>query len=142
MRFDLTFFKYSLLVATLWIAPIVASGQTDQQQSAPVQKKPKIVFSQNMNQSNRELNWSRTYFLSFKKTREAIYLKLAATHCANAIKVLKATQAGFPNTTPFYYKAKNRRYTACGFFQQLQETALRLAPAHHIEDLTNQECDF
>ena len=88
------------------------------------------------------MDWSKTYYLSFQKTREAIYLKLAATHCTNAVKVLKATQVSFPNTTRFYYKAKNRRFTACRFYEELQETALRLDPRHHIKDISNEGCDF
>lgn len=117
-------------------------SQNAQQQAAPAQKRPKTTFSQSMNQSIQDLKWSKTYYLSYKKTNEAIYLKLAATHCANAINVLKATQASFPNTTRFYYKAKNKRFEACRFFGDIQETALRLAPSNQIKNIASDGCDF
>lgn len=131
-----------VLIITLWSTPLTAFGQANQQQKAPVRKSPKVTFSQNMTLAKSELGWSKTYYQSFKKTKEAVYLKLAATHCANAVKVLKATQTGLPNTTRFYYKAKNQRYSTCRFFEQLQETALRLPPEHHIGDLPDHGCDF
>ena len=138
----MSLYKSSWLLCAFWLIPNLVWGQTEPQGAQPAPPKPKVTFSQNMNQTNRELDWSRTYYLSFQKTKEAIYLKLAGAHCANAIKVLKATQASFPNTTRFHYKAKNKRYTACRFFEELQETALRLGPSHHIQDLPNEGCDF
>lgn len=131
-----------LFIWALSILPLSVLCQGTVQQQAPVPKRPKVTYSRNMTIASRELNWSQTYFDSYKKTKEAIYLKLAATHCTNAVNVLKATQASLPNTTRFYYKAKNKRFDACRFFKKLQDTALRLDPRHYINDLHDGGCKF
>jgi len=135
-------FGYFLLSIIFCVCPMMLVGQTAQQKSTQIQQKNRLTFSQGMNQSAQELKWSHTYYQSFKKTQTASYLKLAATHCANAIKLLETTQAMFPNTTRFYYKAKNKRFAVCQFYGKLQETALRLAPEYHIEDIANHSCKF
>ncbi|NQU64507.1 MAG: hypothetical protein HQ517_09525 [SAR324 cluster bacterium] len=94
-----------------------------------------------MNKSDRDLKLCQTYYLSYKKGQEASYLKLAETYCISAIKVLKATQANYLNTTRFYYRAKNKRYAVCQFFEELQATASRLDIRHHIKD-ADGGCSF
>ena len=142
MSIKSTFFKIGIITIWILLIPLVATGQTARKNTVQEQQQPKIRFSKNISQSNREMNWSRTYYLSFQKTNETIYLKLSADHCANAIRVLRTTQDSFPNTTPFYYKAKNKRVIACRFYNSLQETALRLGPDHYIYDLSDNGCDF
>ena len=135
-------FSVLILIIPVLVFPLMSFGQTAEQNSAQTQQKPQLTFSQSINRSNQELKRSKIYFLSFMKSREASYLTLAATNCANAVKTLKATQAMFPNTTRFYYQAKNKRFTACQFFEELQETASRLDPRYHIKDVSEDGCSF
>jgi len=95
-----------------------------------------------MTLASRELHWSRTYFDSYVKTGEAVYLQLAATHCIKAINVLKETQQTLPNTTRFYYQTKTKRVDACLFYKTLQDTSLRLGQHQHMKDIPDQGCDF
>lgn len=134
--------RFGFPLGLILLIALSANGQTPQQTPATVQQTPKTTFSQNMNLAGREINWSQTYFQSFHKTGETTYLDLAAKHCINAIKVLKATQTRFPNTTRFYYMAKNKRFDACKLYETLQEAALRLGAPRQMQDLTAQECDF
>ncbi len=135
-------FIYFCLAILCLVFPLMSFAQTAQQSPLPSQQKYPVPFSKSINQSDRDLKVCKTYYLSFKKSREVSYLKLAETYCSNAIKMLKATQAVYPNTTRFFYKAKNKRLTACKFFKELQETASRLDPLHHIKDVADNGCSF
>ncbi len=136
-----SFFFFGLVIFFL-VLPLESFSQTTQQKSVPAQPTPQITFSQRINRSSQDLERSNIYFLSFKKSHEASYLTLAATHCAYAISTLKAAQMMFPNTTRFYYQAKNKRFSACQFYKKLKETASRLDPRYHIKDVSDNGCNF
>ncbi len=135
-------FKFLIFVIIVLAFPMISLGQASQQDSTKTQQKTQLTFSQQISRSNQDLKRSKIYFLSFKKSHEVSYLRLATTQCTSAIKTLKATQAMFPNTTRFHYQAKNRRFTACQFFDKLQDTASRLDPRYHIEDIADDGCNF
>lgn len=135
-------FKFIIAMLLALVFPIISFGQASQQKSTNTPQQTQLTFSQRISQSNKELKRSKIYFLSFKKSHEVSYLTLATTQCTNAINTLKATQAMFPNTTRFYYQAKNKRFTACQFFSKLQDTASRLDPRYHIKDIADDGCNF
>jgi len=135
-------FKLFILMILVLVFPMISFGQASPQTSTKSQVKTQQTFSQRINRSNQDLKRSKIYYLSYKKNHEISYLSLSAAQCTSAIKTLKATQAMFPNTTPFYYKAKNKRFTACQFFDKLQDTASRLDPRYHIKDIADDGCNF
>jgi len=140
------------LKATLYILLIIflAAGlypsnvlsQAENQQTAPnsVRDPAKIKFNYRMEQSSKQMHWSRIYYQSFKKTEEVSYLELAARYCLSAIQSLHETQNLLSKTTRFHYQTKKKKMAACKFYNSLQLASHHLAVEHHLKPADQNIC--
>ncbi len=138
MPLTIPFFKiWTMILLGSSFSLVVAHAQSTPTQN---RKPATLQYTSRMEKSAKEMQWSMIYYLSFKRTNEAVYLKLAATHCSNAIHSLHGTQSMVSRTTRFYFQTKSKRLESCRFYQTLRQTSLRLSLEHHLEGIGNSVC--
>ncbi len=112
--------------------------QTPQLQTKqPVKPPVDIQFTNQMTRSRKDMQWSRTYHDSYRRTKEIPYLQLAAEFCLKAINRLADTQKSISRTTKFYNMADKKRLQACRFYTKLQRMSFLLEPKYHLRGSGN-----
>ncbi len=118
----------------------VSTIQQPQGQSSattPQQKKKSpedIKYTFQLSRAEKDLNWSKRYLESYKKSKEVSYLNLAATFCLKSINRLNNTRNLLSRTTRFYQEANQKRLQACQFYDKLQRHSYLLNPVDHLSD--------
>ncbi len=139
------FLAVFITVMLTWLlSPLVYSQTSTQppQSDNRVRDPAKIKYNFRMEVSSKQMEWSRIYFESFKKTDEVSYLRLAAQFCLNAISSYHQTQNLLSKTTRFHYQTKKRKITACQFYTTLQLASHHLAVEHHLRPADQNVCTF
>jgi len=120
--------------------PTQKTNTTKVQKSVKEKQHELVRFNTRMQNSLKEIKWSKTYYRSFKRTHEVNYLKLSASQCQKAIQSLNKTQSLLPRTTRFHHVAKNTKHQACEFFKRLQHESFQLPPRHYLRDANKAYC--
>ena len=111
----------------------------DGQAPAPVVKKT-FPFNQYMARASKEHGWSKLYFESFKRSREAKYIQLSGSHARNSIQILYEAQTNLPRTNRFHYVARSKRLVACSYYGMLREASMSLPQSQNLSSVSGKLC--
>ena len=119
---------------------VVSPGQGNQEGMSLSQRSiAKFNFYGALKKASTQLDWGKTYYSSYKKTRQVAYLKLAAENTGLAAQTLLDTENTPGLLKKFFYKAKRRRKQVCNYYQVLYLNSLNLEVEHHLPQL-NELC--
>jgi len=118
-------------------APAAQAAPAAPSTAAPPSSYP---FNQNMSQAATEQGWSKLYFESFKRSREARYLALAGDHAESSIEILYETQMALPRTNRFHYVARSKRLVTCSYYGMLREASMGLPSSQTLQPLRAELC--
>jgi len=116
----------------------VRDPQQQLQQGPNQEKKPR--FSVQMSRGASSFKWCKTYFKSFKKTKEIDYLKLAGRYCKGAIQIYFQTQRNQSKKAPFYYQAKSAKVSVCSYYRSMRSYSLQRKKPEQLSKINPSYC--
>lgn len=105
-----------------------------------LRKKIQPKFSVQMSRGASSFKWCKTYFKSFRKTKEIDYLMLAGRYCQGAIQIYFQTQKNQSKKTPFYYQAKSVKVSVCGYYRSMRSYSLQRKKPEQLPEINSNYC--
>ena len=124
----------------MWVSVGFAIPLAAQEKTEPDPQPKKLDYVKHMEESRRELRWSKIYKNSFDRTKEYSYLQLSAKHGLAAIQSYYWIQTQLKRPSTFTYETKRERLDACKFHELLVRESLRYDSKNRLENADPKYC--